>query len=452
MAEKQSNELSERELEVLTLVATGASNKEIAQKLFISANTVKVHIRNIFAKVGVSSRTEAMLWMLKNNPALPHPDSIPPSSGQVENSQTLYPIPISVAEPKQKTKPPAGRIFILAVLLVLSVVSMAIGGPTLLASVAPVTAVGTDAPVVTPSVSRWRAVTSLPSPRSGFAVAAYENSFYLISGEGEEGITGLVERYNFTNSTYETIATKPVPVADAGAVVIGGEIYVPGGRLASGLPTATLEVYNPRQNRWFKRASLPAALSGYALAAFEGRLYVFGGWDGEAYRDSVYLYEPAADTWKEVTAMPTARAFAGAAAVGGKIHVVGGFDGNGALDVNEVYIPEQETLGQNPWSIANAMPDSRYAMGITNVADFIQVVGGEGGRERGEFFAAISYSVSEDEWLLLEAPRGRLGSYLGAGAFGGEIYVFGGKVDDQVVDQNLVYQFLYTLSIPVIIK
>jgi len=51
--------LTQREQEVLGLVATGASDKEIADALFISLNTVKSHVRNILAKLEVNSRREA---------------------------------------------------------------------------------------------------------------------------------------------------------------------------------------------------------------------------------------------------------------------------------------------------------------------------------------------------------------------------------------------------------
>ena len=53
--------LSEREQEILALVATGASNKEIASELFIAEGTVKNHVTNILGKLGVRDRTQAAL-------------------------------------------------------------------------------------------------------------------------------------------------------------------------------------------------------------------------------------------------------------------------------------------------------------------------------------------------------------------------------------------------------
>ncbi len=51
--------LSERELEILTLIAAGLKNKEIAEKLVISLNTVLYHNKNIYGKLGVNKRTQA---------------------------------------------------------------------------------------------------------------------------------------------------------------------------------------------------------------------------------------------------------------------------------------------------------------------------------------------------------------------------------------------------------
>lgn len=58
--------LSERELDVIRLLARGATNKDIAQTLLVSVRTVEAHLRNIYPKLGIRSRTEAALWAVKN--------------------------------------------------------------------------------------------------------------------------------------------------------------------------------------------------------------------------------------------------------------------------------------------------------------------------------------------------------------------------------------------------
>ena len=57
--------LTNREKEVLKLAATGLKNKEIAKELFLSVRTIEAHLGNVFAKLGVASRTEAILTSLR---------------------------------------------------------------------------------------------------------------------------------------------------------------------------------------------------------------------------------------------------------------------------------------------------------------------------------------------------------------------------------------------------
>lgn len=57
--------LSERELEVLRLVAEGQTNQEIAEKLILSPTTVKTHVQNILQKLGVSDRTQAAVYAVR---------------------------------------------------------------------------------------------------------------------------------------------------------------------------------------------------------------------------------------------------------------------------------------------------------------------------------------------------------------------------------------------------
>jgi LuxR family transcriptional regulator of csgAB operon len=58
--------LTPREVEILAMVAVGAKNEEIAEKLYISPHTVKTHIYNIFKKIDVPNRLQAALWAASN--------------------------------------------------------------------------------------------------------------------------------------------------------------------------------------------------------------------------------------------------------------------------------------------------------------------------------------------------------------------------------------------------
>jgi len=64
IAEKAA--LTNREIEILSLVSMGSTNEELAAKIFISTNTVKTHLYNIFKKINVENRLQAALWAASN--------------------------------------------------------------------------------------------------------------------------------------------------------------------------------------------------------------------------------------------------------------------------------------------------------------------------------------------------------------------------------------------------
>jgi DNA-binding NarL/FixJ family response regulator len=73
---RNGQQLSERETEVLTLVARGQSNKEIAQELFLSEGTVKAHVSHIMAKLAVDRRTDLVRYALSTG-LVPMSDETP---------------------------------------------------------------------------------------------------------------------------------------------------------------------------------------------------------------------------------------------------------------------------------------------------------------------------------------------------------------------------------------
>ncbi len=58
--------LTRRERQIITFLSMGASNQQIAEQLFVSENTVKTHLHNIFKKIDVKNRVQALIWAKEN--------------------------------------------------------------------------------------------------------------------------------------------------------------------------------------------------------------------------------------------------------------------------------------------------------------------------------------------------------------------------------------------------
>lgn len=449
-----SSQLSEREQEILRLVATGASNKEIAQQLVISSNTVKVHLRNIFAKIGVASRTEAAIYAVNSGltreaAAMVVAEAAEEATGELEVYGLSGVAALPDADLGRGEVPPAPAPRKLPgwqMAGVLGLVLLAVVLGVFLSRLPGLAGVQSTATPEASDAHRWEILAEMPTARFGLALAAYEDQIYALGGETGQAISPMVERYDLITNTWTRLSDKPTPVTDAAAAVIGGKIYIPGGRAASGELSDRLEIYDPRQDSWSQGAALPVALSGYALTAFEGHLFLFGGWDGTSYLATVYEYVPERDAWQAKTSMPTSRAFAGAALSSGKIYVIGGYDGKRALAAVEAYEPAKDYEGGSPWSKGAALPAGRYAMGVTSIADIIHVIGGIQKGYQAPFM--LSYFPQTGQWEATGNWGLRPWSGMGVVALGTKVHILGGRLDDQPSVQNLSYQAIYTINIP----
>lgn len=454
--------LSDREIEVLKLVATGATNQQIARALVISPNTVKVHLRNIFEKLGVQSRTEATMEAMRRGlvsvpvAALAREAaggaSAPVAAGSADTPPAERPhTPVIVELPTASRQPLAAwqRLYMLAAIL--AVVA------TVLAPVwwrarsqtptrTPFSDVGQPRVASAPrsDVARWTAKAALPEARSRLALVSDGKRLYAIGGETEAGVTDQMTLFAPQNNGWLPGPSKPTAVSNVTAAYLNDRIYVPGGTTAAGGVTNVLEVYDPKTETWEARASLPDPVAAYGLTVLGGKLYLFGGWDGKTYRAETYVYNPAADAWSAATPMPAPRAFLAAATSADGIYAIGGYDGKQELDTVAFYDPAGEGTQAGPWSARAPMSQRRGGLGAAVIGTRLYVVGG--GWETPLAFNE-QYDARLDAWSRIATPIVGEWRNLGVAALENMVYAVGGW-SGSYLSANEAYQALIRQLLP----
>lgn len=431
--------LTSRETEVLALIAEGKSNKEVATELFISVNTVKVHVSNIFQKIEVSSRTEATLYAIENGVV-----ESPAAPTQLQEGTTSNTSPNEFEEDDTEQPNWLKKYWwgLVAAFVILFVITQATVSSLSFFRTTP-----TPNPVVEAlNQNRMETIHPMSTPRLGFASVINENEIYIIGGKSGTDAVGMTEKYLIDTDSWETLPDKPTPVSDIAAVILRGSIYVPGGKLSDGSVTNTLEVLNLNENKWEVKASIPEKISNYAMAAFEGQLFLFGGWDGESVTDNVFRYDPSLDEWFPCAPMPTARMNASATVLTGQILVIGGSDGSKDLTSSEGYQPSFAVDDSSEWEKNDNLPFKCAFCSSTSLSDQMFVIASD---------RIWQYSNRTQKWTEIPLNKDQIlpSQVRSVVSSEGSLYIFGGvNVEGGPTNQAVKYRVVYTISIPNIIN
>lgn len=467
--------ISEREQDVLNCLADGASNREIADRLSISHNTVKVHVRNIFTKLGVSSRTEATTVALQKG-MLTIPGLEPGPVAQAENGDDededepeaqnngseLSEAPVAHAEGGAEAATPvsAGQLDFLnrrnlpgiIGLIVVVLLLVAVGnllrdnrGTALSPTTTAVDAAPTGEAFEEIALGdNWVESRSLPEPRSRMALATVGLNLYAVGGESVEGVDNRVLIFDSQQQRWRQGAPKLTAAAGAAASVLAGEIYVAGGYGQNGQATTAVEAYSPLNNAWRPVTALPRPVAGTVTMVSDGLLYLFGGEDGDTVLADAFVYDPGRQQWESLPPMQEARTMAVGGVLSSKLYVVGGNDGNGPLASCELYDPAAAQ-----WSDCPPLQQGRAAAGSAVFLNKLYVLGGEveGDRAMGEV-----YDPAEESWSSFNMPMLEEGPdwpYVGVSNVETHIYALGGEQAGELSDGMYVYRpLVYTFFIP----
>lgn len=449
MPDNETNvQLSERELEILKMVATGASNQQIAHQLVISVNTVKVHLRNVFEKLGVQSRTEATTlaiqkgWVIVagNGAEAPSEAPLPP--------RKTFLLPANSLPPLKRWQ---GFYLVGATLLALAVLVIPLLPKRIILEKPNLPVIYAQPPTpipptpANPDYRRWATQASMPTKRAGLGLVAFDGHLYAIGGVKDNNeATRSVDVYDPATNKWTEGTNKPTATANIAGVVADGKIYVPGGCTNQGEAVKTLEIYDPREDSWHKGQALPQGRCGYGLATVKDKLYLLGGWDGQAFVDTMLVYSLKADRWESSKfKLPRAMGYMGAATLNDTIYMVGGYDGESEFNQTYTFTPDT-----GKWQPKASMQTKRGGLGLVGAANSLYAVGG-GWNE--PLSTSEKYDPSSDSWTTFETPFNAQWRNLGLTVIDTKIYAAGGWNGDEqkYMDSVVSYQFLFQLFLPI---
>ncbi len=432
--------LTRRELEILTLLAEGLSNDEIAARLSISPNTVKVHLRNIFEKMGVQSRTEATMEAVRKGwIAVP---GLEPQAAPEESSADAVAAP---AWPPLASSWQPWRVVALAAVLALALVVVFWPSRRPLASPAQPSNFTTDRgeqrtePAPRQDTPRWTPRAAMPTARSRAAGALIDGRLFVVGGETAAGDTDAVEMYDPNFDTWQVLPPRPIAARDAGAASLDGKLYVAGG-CSGDKPVADVHVFDPAAQRWQQGPSLPQPNCGLALIAAGGRLYALGGWDGANVLDSVWVYETGAGSWRPAASLPAARAMASAAWLRDHLYVIGGDDGTGPRAEMWVYDPAAGTWKQGP-----GLVEPRAGLAVGAEGSSIYAFGGGSGSQPS---LHERFDLNTQSWSTIDSPRLGPWHHAVGAIIGPNLHIVGGWAGDYL-DDHEAYQASHLLFLPI---
>lgn len=429
-----TSQLSDRELEVLEKIATGSTNKQIAQELVLSVHTVKVHVRNIHSKLGVSSRTEAAMLALQEGlitiPGINDTESTVKEESDEDEDDDAEADVENATEPTSPNADSAAGAFQsdgkLARPLPSEHADRDVGAPG--RQLRPSAAAPPETTeTVEPAVSQPQPAAATPPPEP----IAPQPTTYLQTKPQPASLSWWQQLY-LAGAVLVALGVAIGPVLPAASEP---EIYLPPAKSSLNFfPTPVPTTVPPLPANWFPRAPLRSERAALALVAYQDQLFAIGGIgsDNQA-TPLIESYTPTTDQWAVLATKPTATANIMAAILDDKVYVPGGCDNEGqAVDQLQIYDP-----ADNSWQEGASLPEPRCAYGLVAFQDQLYLFGGWDGQDfRGTVFI---FSPKTNEWHLLDQPMPEIKGYMGTAILNNQIYVVGGSNDQQEFNSTHIF-------------